>query len=430
MSLPSDEAGLRALDAKCASRASSDYKRTVAQLSVQSLEIKEMYLVSSAYWDLPNLVRTTLDAGCPPDTLSEHPTEHGLNMIPVAVMAAHRGFSRVLKALLDGGADHRVTDSRGFTALSAAAHGHEDCLKVLLAAGADPNAVDWLGNHALLEAVMNRHTECVKVLLPVSDLTVTNRRGRSVLHTCVTSSSQECLDLLLPLVSDVDARTLPGLETKGDAVFIHHCTPLHLACQVGQQPMLSALLKRGAARMARDCKGQLPLHCAAASGHLACVIALIGRPGKVKMTPEEVNTAEAKGITPLHFAAIQGHEKICGVLLQAGARLVAKTASGRTPLMLAQHYHPANAALLALLSGGASPAQLPGTVCDHCGKTAEQAAVSHLRSCGACFEMRYCGAACSAAAWPAHKAACKERRAEREKRTEARLVISPSATPS
>jgi MYND finger len=92
--------------------------------------------------------------------------------------------------------------------------------------------------------------------------------------------------------------------------------------------------------------------------------------------------------------------------------------------MIALEEHPTNTALHALLSG-AGPAQLPGTFCDHCGKTAEQASVTSLKTCGACHGMRYCSAACQKAAWPAHKAACKARAAEREEATKVNIHPLP-----
>ena len=188
--------------------------------------------------------------------------------------------------------------------------------------------------------------------------------------------------------------------------------------------MAKALVERGASRTARDSWQRIPLHDAAGEGNLSCVVLLVGRLGKFKMTPAEVNAAERNGNTALHLAAAGGHEKVCGVLIQAGARLDASNSDDRTPLRLAQQMCPGNAALHALLSGGGGPAQqLPGTVCDHCGKTAAEAAVPYLKSCGSCFEMRYCGAACSVAAWPGHKAACKEKRAEREMKTKVALLV-------
>ena len=113
------------------------------------------------------------------------------------------------------------------------------------------------------------------------------------------------------------------------------------------------------------------------------------------------------------------------MLIQAGARLDAETEGGPTPLVLAQEAHPGNAALLALLSG-AGPAQPPGTVCDHCGKTPEQASVNILKACGNCHAARYCGADCAAIAWPGHKKACRARKAEVEAQTKPRIVGGPA----
>jgi Ankyrin repeats (3 copies)/MYND finger len=180
--------------------------------------------------------------------------------------------------------------------------------------------------------------------------------------------------------------------------------------------MAKSLLKRGASRMARDNEGHTPLHLAACVGHLRCVIVLIGRADNLKMTHAEVNATNVRGATALHLAASEGNEKICGLLIEAGARLDAETTPGQTPLAYAQHSQPTNAALHALLSG-AGPAHLPGTVCDHCGKSPAQASVPYLKTCGACQSVRYCCAACSAAAWRGHKAACQAHVAELAART-------------
>ena len=94
--------------------------------------------------------------------------------------------------------------------------------------------------------------------------------------------------------------------------------------------------------------------------------------------------------------------------------------------MIAQQYHPNNAALLALLSG-ASPARPPGTVCDHCGKTTAEASISSFKACGHyCHNARYCNAACSAADWPSHKAACRARKAELEASVQPRILPKPT----
>ena len=96
------------------------------------------------------------------------------------------------------------------------------------------------------------------------------------------------------------------------------------------------------------------------------------------MTPAEVDAADDDGWTALHLAAFKGLDHICGVLLGAGARLDAKASGCWTPLMVALRYQPTNAALHALLSGDGLTQPL-NLVCDHCGKTAEEASVRSLK---------------------------------------------------
>jgi hypothetical protein len=179
--------------------------------------------------------------------------------------------------------------------------------------------------------------------------------------------------------------------------------------------MAKALLRRGASRVARDSDGCLPLHLASQKGHLACVVELIGRAGHPKMTPAEIDSVDDQGSTSLHLAAHQGHERVCAVLMQAGASLAARSTEGATPLMVAQQEHPTKASLLALLSG-AGPEHPSGTVCDRCGKTAEQAGVHSLKVCSGCHIVFYCCDACAKADWQrgGHKVVCIARAAERE----------------
>jgi ankyrin repeat protein len=416
MSLPrfDDEAAMRALDRKCAAPDSVVSKRTVRQLSVASLQYKEAFLNNNTLDGLGNLVRCALEAGMSPDATSGE--ENGST--PVLVTAALQGTTPALKALLVGGAGIELTDKYGHTALAAAAEkGHLSCLQLLLDAGANANAKSSLGNTPLMNAVAHKHVECARALLPASDLAVTDKMGTTAFHASVMTASEECFELLLPLC-DVDARTVPGVEpTTGEAVSAFNRTALHMACEKGLLAMCKALLSRGADRMARDSRQWTPLHMAARWGHVSCVVMLVGRPGNVRMTPAEVDAADEKGATALHIAAHYGSDQICGVLLAAGALLDAKYSYGQTPLMFAQHRHPTNAALLALLSGNA-PAQLFGLVCDGCGLTAEQAGVRKLRECSKCYDVRYCGKQCQLAAWPEHKEACKAKVKKRQEQTE------------
>jgi hypothetical protein len=142
------------------------------------------------------------------------------------------------------------------------------------------------------------------------------------------------------------------------------------------------------------------------------------------MTPAEIDSVDDGGATSLHWAAFGGHERVCAVLIQAGASLAARLPTGATPLLLARQRHPTKASLLALLSG-TGPDHPTGTVCDRCGKTAEQAGVRSLKVCSGCHIAFYCCDACAKADWRrgGHKDACLARAAERIEEAKARIQI-------
>ena len=89
--------------------------------------------------------------------------------------------------------------------------------------------------------------------------------------------------------------------------------------------------------------------------------------------------------------------------------------------MLAQQEHPANAALLELLSGGGSEYP-PGVGCDQCGGVS---ADGMMMTCIGCNAARYCSAACAALHWRGHKAECERLVAAREAMTRVQMVYSP-----
>ena len=404
---------MRALDAKCESPSSSDSTRTVVQLGKLPLARRKEYLYHSIMWDLPHLVRCLLQELSADTRLCED-GDTGLTT------ACFFGSDCALSALLAGGASHALAvTASGLTPLNMAARNDKvSCVQSLIAAGADATLVDGVGNTPLINSVIYRHVECARALLPVSNLLQSSKNdGQNALHASVHTASEECFELLLPLMEDVDVRTVQGVDEKGNPTLYFHQTPLHASCKKGQMAMARALLKRGADRMARDNIQKTPLHWAAVSGALSCVILLVGRPEKPLLSPEQVDAQDMYGSSPLYDAAMRGHEKVCGVLLSVGARLDLKTNDGITPLQIAQHNHPGNTALLELLSG-LGPANLPGTMCDHCGKPAGR----RMTACGACQNVRYCDSACQVAAWPGHKKECEKEKAKRERRTSVKII--------
>jgi len=334
-------------------------------------------------------------------------------------LAACKGHAVIIDRLVTAGAELEARAKAQQTPLGLVVFaGQLEALKALLARGADANAADWLGNTPLMEAITEKHTPFVQALLSVSDLSTRNHEGRIAFHACIFAGNQECFQLLLPLMSDVDVRTVQGVNESGERVLTFNETPLHLACYFGQHNMVKALLRRGASRTSRDSEQRTPLHDACLSGHLSCVAQLLGAPGDYKLALEEVNAAEETGWTPLHFAAKNSFMQGCGALLAAGARLDAATSAGITPLMMAQLCHPANTELHELLSGRGA-ANAPGTVCDNCGASEAE---TRLRACSGCLVARYCYDACLCAAWPVHKAECQRLQKAREDRAAVVIV--------
>jgi len=404
-------------------------------------------IVNNALCDLPHLVRCALEAGVSADTRCYE------DDTPVLSFAAQSGSEHALKALLDGRANHALVDKKGWTAAHdsayeghtgclrllidagaqltavndagylhlhlAAQEGHAECCSLLLSRGSDANArTTGLGETPLMAATGHKLMACVRVLLPESDLSVTNEQGNTVFHVMIALGNLEGFELLLPLISDVDVRTVPGVDANGSPSPVYNETPLHLACFFGQERMVKALLHRGALRAARDSMQRTPLHEASLAGHLGCVRQLLGKPGAYKLTPDDVNAADVFGWTSLHSAAQGGHARISGMLCAGGARLDAVESDGYTPLMVAQELHPTNTALIDLLAGR-GPAHLPGTVCDQCGRPEPEVQLSY---CTGCLMSRFCGNACLVAAWPAHRAECQRIQAAREARSRPNII--------
>ena len=402
MPLPTSEEELRALDAQLSSRTSAAYKRTLASLLQAPLQTRIDLLQACVFSDSACFARCVLDAGVSVDSLMGRESE-GWSVLCHAVT---HGSHALFRALLEAGADKGLRCRDGSTVLHVAARNAGlPFLTTLLAAGADPHAVDFVGNTPLIDAVIRKRPDNVRALLPVSNPLTTAVSGRTALHIAANGDNEECMSLLLEVV-DVDVRTGARKDGQGERWETAGDTALHLAAMKGLQQIAKVLLKKGANRMAVNSKLFTPLHWAAHNGNWSMCQLLVGRPDKVKISPSQVDAQDVDGATALHMGAFRAELKVCGVLLAAGASLETKDSTGLTPLKLAQHFHPHNAALLALLSGQGPP-QLPGTVCDHCSKTTEQAGVGSFKTCTSCQAARYCGKTCQVAAWAGHKAACK-----------------------
>ena len=143
------------------------------------------------------------------------------------VSAAAHGRTKIVKLLLEHGADPEDADYGGLT-VSYFAIEHADVLKLLFDAGANPKVrVDYRGNGH-------------------------GPRGSSLLHEAAAKGCIESAKLLLTRGVDVNRTSPPGF------------TPLHKACLGGHVPMVEWLLRNKANARAHTKKGWTPMAFAGA----------------------------------------------------------------------------------------------------------------------------------------------------------------------
>jgi len=368
-------------------------------------------------------VALLLAAGADPLAADPDGGNTALHAASFAVSGSAQQRESVIAALVRAApqALHQKTTDKGQTPLHlAATAGNAAAVRALLAAGADAGARDGLGNTPLFDCIGGRHAEALKLLLPASDIAAPSATGRHAFLVCVLTGWEEGFQLFLPfLAGRID---LPSREGRCHDTRERQpagMTALLLAAHAGHLSLVRALLKAGACRTAADACGTTPLHVAASSGQLSCLVAILGKPGAYKLAVEDVCAADRLGHSALHQAASAGEVACCGVLMAAGASAVEGGES--SPLARARAAHPRNKALIDLLEGKSGAAPIPGVSCGFC--TSAETPVAKLRSCSSCHAIRYCSPACAAANWAAHKAACKARKAELEAAAAARVRI-------
>jgi len=230
-------------------------------------------------------------------------------------------------------------------------------IRTLLQRRVDLNAPQADGMTALHWATYLDDAETVNLLVRAgANVSAINRYGVTPLSLACTNGDGAIVELLLTAGADPNT-SLPGGETA-----------LMTAARVGSLASVKALLVRGARVDSKDDRrGQTALMWAAAEGHADVAQTLVE-------VGADVHTRLASGFTPLLFAVREGRSDVVRVLLKAGANVNETIPSepgrrryggrlppaGGTPLLLAvmnAHYELASL----LLDAGADPnASLPG----------------------------------------------------------------------
>ncbi len=219
------------------------------------------------------------------EKIREHPDlAHGRSKSgdTLLLRAAQKGDTRMVRLLMDLGADVSATDDEGKTLLHQACTGGDLALaKTLLEAGARTDAKD--------------------------------AEGRTPLH--ITANNLEMAALLLDKGASLEAQTHSGQ------------TPLCVVAGYGNKKAVEFLLSQGA-NINGAPNGSSPLHAAARPICYETARLLLDKGA-------HVNSKDRNGSTPLHIAAWHGSTRTARLLLEHKADVNAQANDLDTPLMTA-----------------------------------------------------------------------------------------------
>jgi ankyrin repeat protein len=213
----------------------------------------------------------------------------------------------------------------------------------LLDQGASVDARDRLGARPLSRAARSGHLEMVDLLLqrgaPINARDLT---GATALYVAAERGQTAVVQRLIDKGADANLKGRSGTS------------PLAAAAFAGRNQVVKMLLAHGADARAADDTGKPPIVYAAASGELDIVRQLLGQ-------DLDVNARYANDLTLLMWASGPDQSvaepqalDVVSYLINAGARIDARDARGRTALMIAAEGNHTEIARL-LLAHGADP---------------------------------------------------------------------------
>ncbi len=219
--------------------------------------------------------------------------------------AAHLGDAELARELIRAGADVRAANDYGATPMSAAAEiGAADVLEVLLKAGADVESPNGEGQTALMAVARTGRVDAARVLLEHRANPNVRERwgGQTALMWAAAQSHPAMIRLLLERGAEVNARaTTRDWQRRVTAE--------------GRPKDMN----RG---------GFTPLLYAAREGCVDCAAELLKRKA-------DINLADPDGVTPLTLSLLNIHWDFARFLLERGADVNLWDFYGETPLYAA-----------------------------------------------------------------------------------------------
>jgi ankyrin repeat protein len=216
--------------------------------------------------------------------------------------AAERGYEKIVRLLIDGGAAVNIKNSKGDTVLhKAALGGHEAVVRMLVGRGAAVDIKNSEGETVLLQAASKESDRMVRVLVDLgADINAKDQLRETALHQAAVRESETMVRLLVGLGADINA--------KGR----YRDTALYRAVFKGNDVIAQLLVDHGVDINAKDNYGDTALHRAAFNGRQTIAQLLVDNGA-------DVNTRNKRGRTALSSAASGGFEAIVQLLRSAGA---------------------------------------------------------------------------------------------------------------
>lgn len=247
--------------------------------------------------------------------------------------ATRHGCLECARILIDAGAHLTFVDQEGASlVIIAIINGHYDVAGLLLERGADPRLADETGRTALYAAV-DMHT------MPSS-----TRPAPREDHNRLTSLDVIAMLLARGAVPDTALARIAPYRTKldrgGDTFLGAGTTPFLRAAKAGDVGVMRLLLEHGADPKAATRTGLNALMLAAGlgtkeedtTGRRKTEAEALEAIGMALDAGVDVNAVNTLGQTALHGAAIQGFDQVVRFLAGRGAALDAKDKRGLTPL--------------------------------------------------------------------------------------------------
>lgn len=261
------------------------------------------------------------------------PTAADLDTLRQAlVKAATKGHHKILRLLLDSGAEiHPRKESEISPLFKAAEGGHEDVVSVLLERRADPNWQYKNGQTALFRAAEGGQLKVVANLLQSgADPNVRAKNGQVALHLACLRGHNAVVQALLEGGADPDGGRAKE-KSSGDR---DGRTPLLFIASEKSSKWNAAtvklLLQKGANPDAKDSTERTPLHWAATNGYIELGRMLLA--GSYQSKPN-INATQNRGKTALHFACLNNREDFVDLLISNKAALDPKSDGQWTPLI-------------------------------------------------------------------------------------------------